>query len=731
MHCVVGNFTSPPPFDADVCRRQQLNIPIEQASEKILLYMIKSYFLFALSFGCAVAAYSNDITTTQVSENPSGIERLYCSRADGEYTIKINLDYDHDEYWPDRWVLVPENLEQSVSWGHVENDLFELHVPAGSYSFALMFNDNSAVACSFDAAEGVTVAPDFTKAVNKYTFNPLLPDGTEITGSLKDMSMQTIEKGSLTAAMMTFGVVVKGRYCNLYSQLSELLRLDYGSMVYDPCRETAIYVDDSGLLIPYFKVEGVSAKYGVVSVGINADGMEPGVISNDVADYREIIRKWGNTLWVGAADNEKYPDADMTQVGLKRISSTWIPRAEGASIVDGRANIFGDKEWAAVLDKVWVCGKSIDEGASLAMCPAAAKGIWAGDNDAYGILSPCAAPAREGVYNIANHANGMGEGTFSVYDNWPAIVFTAGNPVLSYPNAGVEDIVYGGNTPTLFYMPGDMSRFDFRFLGRYGEIRSIDNMNMTMQLKFAGDVIANDYGELRKWWADPTGEGVYELTAHNSNLTVDGMPASLDCEMKWDTSRGRGVCPTLQVVRFSENGVPTDRMTDPAKSTITIYGGSYWLESPENGDEWYDFEAANVAVEYAPYGSEDFAQLPVEVKADKFYMPGYGACYEGTLDAVSRESGNGWYDLRVTFADENGNIQRQTISPAFRLDTFNSIGDLQENIVGDVTVVGNCVVAPEGTRIYTPAGIPMGFENLAPGIYVVVTPIQTVKVAIR
>lgn len=657
--------------------------------------------MIALSLGCAVSVYPDNLKVAQVSETFHGTEGLYCSRADGEYTINVNLEYDHDEYWPDRWILVPENLEQNTSWGFVEEDRFELHVPAGSYTFVMRFNEGKAVACSFDAAEGVTVSPDFTRAVNKYTFNPLLPDGTVITGSLKDMNMQTVEEGSLTAAMMTIGVVFKGRYCNLYSSLSELLRLDYGSMIYDPCRETAIYVDDSGLLVPYFKVEGINAEYGVVSVGINAEGMEPGVISNDVADYREITRKWGNTLWIGAADNEKYPGADMTQVGLKRISSTWLPRDVNATIVDGRGNIFGDEAWASVLDKVWVCGKSIDGGASLVMCPAAAKGFWAGDSDAYGILSPCASPARDGVYNVANHANGMGEGTYAVYDNWPAVVFTAGNPVLSYPNAGVEDIVYGGNTPTLFYMPGDMSRFDFRFLGRYGEIRSIDNMNMTMQLKYAGDVIAGDYNELRKWWAEPTEEGAYELTVHNSNLTVDGLPASLDCEMRWNTSTGRGVCPTLQVVRFSENDVPTDHLTDPAKSTITIYGGSYWLESPEDSQQWYDFETADVAVEYAPYGSDDFAKLPVEVKVDKFYMPGYGACYEGTLDAVSNGSTNGWYDLRVTFADESGNIQRQTISPAFHLSSFNSIDCPSEELMGDVMVVGNRVVAPEGARIYT------------------------------
>ena len=53
-----------------------------------------------------------------------------------------------------------------------------------------------------------------------------------------------------------------------------------------------------------------------------------------------------------------------------------------------------------------------------------------------------------------------------------------------------------------------------------------------------------------------------------------------------------------------------------------------------------------------------------EVPAN-YLMPSFGYCYEGSLKDVDLMSASGWFEVRVTLTDADGNSQTQTIYPAF------------------------------------------------------------------
>ena len=63
----------------------------------------------------------------------------------------------------------------------------------------------------------------------------------------------------------------------------------------------------------------------------------------------------------------------------------------------------------------------------------------------------------------------------------------------------------------------------------------------------------------------------------------------------------------------------------------------------------------------------------VEEVPEMFQPIAYGALYRGSLENVTAESDNGWYDIRIKLLDNSDNYQIQEIAPAFCKMTPDSI----------------------------------------------------------
>ena len=154
------------------------------------------------------------------------------------------------------------------------------------------------------------------------------------------------------------------------------------------------------------------------------------------------------------------------------------------------------------------------------------------------------------------------------------------------------------------------------------------------------------------------------------------------------------------------------------------YGGSsFWVESSV---------PAKVTATVKPTGveTEAFEEIELTENPEAFDPRGFGALYTGSLAGISMTSPTGWFDLTIAVEDAAGNSQVQTLSPCFKINALASVGELGTED-HTVRVSGRDIIAPQGSRVYTVSGLPSGMTDLTPGLYLVVTPSGTRKVAIR
>ena len=148
--------------------------------------------------------------------------------------------------------------------------------------------------------------------------------------------------------------------------------------------------------------------------------------------------------------------------------------------------------------------------------------------------------------------------------------------------------------------------------------------------------------------------------------------------------------PALRSLQFRDaDGNITDRFKSLEEGVVEFYAGDFEYAQADLPYRWF-FNYSNlgeVLVEYAPNGTGDWSSLDVEEVPEMFQPIAYGALYRGSLENVTAESDNGWYDIRIKLLDNSDNYQIQEIAPAFCKMTPDSIEDVPATFSGlDVEV---------------------------------------------
>lgn len=292
----------------------------------------------------------------------------------------------------------------------------------------------------------------------------------------------------------------------------------------------------------------------------------------------------------------------------------------------------------------------------------------------------------------------------------------------------------GGNVPTLTWQclwPEEMGAIPAEnlndilvnypargYVGRWGEVRLNDQKIVAEQPSILLD--------------EENGIAVYDIKSNNTMISNDitgvNHTTMTVCYRKADW-----VPPTLQLLTMhNEAGQRTELFKSPSDGTIEFYAGDFYYEIDESRTENQISvrPMESVKVEYAPRGSEDFTEIEVSEDPAKYFWPGYGYYFSGSLKGVTKGSADGWFDLRITLADETGNTQTQLISPAFHVESNLGVDAIAETR-RSVRVEGRDIIAPAGSVAYTLAGVPTHLTGLTPGVYLVKTPIATVKCVVR
>ena len=229
------------------------------------------------------------------------------------------------------------------------------------------------------------------------------------------------------------------------------------------------------------------------------------------------------------------------------------------------------------------------------------------------------------------------------------------------------------------------------YVGRLGETRQCDGASTMWKMKFNGEEI-DDPSSWR-----PESNGVYEYEIINTNIVVDGLIGKNTTLLHYDLTKEKNTPPTMQMLMFkNKNGYITDKFSTGAEGIMEFSAAvfDYNIDifydeegNPIDATYFYGCNPLNVAVEYSPYGKDDWNSMGIEEIPELFSDQGWGYFYHASLQDVQGEAEKGWFDVRFTMSDEAGNTHVQTVSPAFRIDELVSVGVESVNSEG-LSVVG-------------------------------------------
>lgn len=353
--------------------------------------------------------------------------------------------------------------------------------------------------------------------------------------------------------------------------------------------------------------------------------------------------------------------------------------------------------------------------------------------------------SKDGVEYINKGHDAYGNFAFQMREDGGDILEYPGHPAFSYTEAQKTGI-YGNSCPINAFMSQNYipefygwknSYLSPCYIGRLGEIRMSDCQALQMSLKYNGEEVLTDYSRLDSlmmaWAEEKHPDGRIDLTLTNGNVEVDGIPGCNITKVVYDQSKEDWTAPTLQMLHLKNaDGMITDRFDASEDGILEFCGGDFNFHN-ENQRNFFDCKEQTVKVAYSPYGQDRWEELAVDEVPELYRMPGFGYFYRGSLENVNRESGNRWYDLKITLTDMSGNMQEQTISPAFRIENTTGVSEVRQGGMtlchdnGRLYVTG---VGKAGVTLYTVDGMcvmqvddavacPVSVGNLAPGMYVV------------
>lgn len=305
-------------------------------------------------------------------------------------------------------------------------------------------------------------------------------------------------------------------------------------------------------------------------------------------------------------------------------------------------------------------------------------------------------------------------------------------------------------TPLLFAV-SDMSGFYYTYKGRFGEEESLQSFNLFESMDNAAtiEIIGGQPSEIKiyandelicpnrkalkntKWVSGADHKAVITLNNVLIDKTIRGNNTATVC---WNREKGNGFAPSFSSMQMRNKADEvTDRFYSAADGVLEFTVADFTLQhNSRQGFFYYEIEPVeSVKAEYAPHGSVDFSEIPVQEIPELFFSPGYGYFYRGSLEGVDRLAPGGWYDLRLTVRDADGAYCEQIISHAFNIESLSGVKSVSADSAPGYVIDGRNIEVSDGVRIYSASGALCTGKNLLPGIYIVSNGISSIKVAIK
>lgn len=246
-----------------------------------------------------------------------------------------------------------------------------------------------------------------------------------------------------------------------------------------------------------------------------------------------------------------------------------------------------------------------------------------------------------------------------------------------------ENTEWGKGFPYASFYPAmgnkaSTPKVDYVFKGVNGEQRGGDVIGHTLK------IYTQDGGAWKEAWS-----GIYTQITQLSNVLNKAAYTGRVAVEAVDTAYTIGKHKGISTSRIEFDMTKAD-FTAPVLNMINVRDGKDKIvESLKTADEGMielyaaDFEfkmvqmmgyekknVKSVKVEYADHGSGKFMELPVKHNAKRDINRFWGQNFTASLKDMKKESNDGWFDLRATVTDADGNTYTMTAAPAFFIESL-------------------------------------------------------------
>ena len=660
------------------------------------------------------------------------------AQADEEMcTVSFDFVYDADVYYkPSQVVLVqPETnfsaTAQNMSWMGLG---YEAQVPAGTYEIVAYFTNKTAnYKICYVILEQYEITGDITVTINQENSTNLIttkcygPDGELLNHGLGHMDNDAgqfvhDEDGNVDMTQVQFLPYLK----EVKNSIMPYTTMFMGDMTEETRNAPLeIYINDVSdryvfLYNRFSYNEDFSKAY--VNWASTAD-IKAGLLENDPNDYVQQIYNYKYSpigaeqigigaeelIWMFDGNSFTYSGFDSNTTDFAKpgdvfVHEVWTdlpynePNLEGMNLLlQSSFNDYGDVQTMTFGDQTYVfyTVKGRAAGPVLRVKDGQKEFVNLGHHEKYtsvGMrINYLYGEAQQDIINFALLPEALSypaeQAIGNLNDNCPINAVRVQPIGYLRPAFGTED-----------YWETVLEIKDY-YVGRYGE--SLCGANGDEGITRALTINGEDVNIASHQAAYD--DGVYEYTAVNTNINVDGLDGTNSTTTHFSVGQEDDNPPCLEMLLFKDNdGNVTDRFVEASDGTIEFYASDFLYHPSELPYQFYAnmkgglYECApvDVQVEYAPFGTDDWSALAVEEVPELFNEHGWGYYYRGSLAEVTEGSLNGWFDLKFRLTDEAGNWQEQVLSPAFRID---------QAMTSVNTVNGKSAV--KGVRYYNVSGV--------------------------
>lgn len=615
------------------------------------------------------------------------------------YTLTVNLKYDKEEVDYIEMGLAYSNKNSDYyffEWPEVMNpDEVRFIVPKGEYDIdvLLITKDMDFIfltAQEINVDDNCETLLDADDATVEITWNALLPDGEQ---AFTDIPVRESEDSEIidylpgNSLKVVNDLIISNTKHNISTgRMISPLTLIYGDRQREFAKGNIKTIPNNDYEFNFYN-QAIGIEGGYV-ISLMSQATQSQTITNDINNYVTIKPEFARTpheaeiIISGDDDNPDIFDFDSNN----SFCLNFITIRHGVTSDHIQTGILQSKEEKSIKNYINVCQdpKLIDQIQIMPIPTIYESYYFSYNTTALPINTETTMPQVLSINNASEKYR------YDV-DSRNVILSTATNPWLSF--SVNKPHVWNYGCPVLVFSTEDYdwgSIFDYAYIGRLGENRTIDRLSTTTSVSVDGDIPSDEILEYLQWGMLPE-NGKMDFEFIDTNVAIDGIPGKNVAHVNFDLSRSDWQPPTLQLVRFVDTeGNFIDHYAKGAEGVIEFYGGDFkYNQSKETYANWFSEEPAEVKVEYAPYGTDSFLPLEVENIPERDFMPGFGTYYQGSLAAVDRKSENGWFDVRITLTDASGNYQEQILSPAFKIEECVGVETITAPEIGVTVANGN------------------------------------------